>query len=547
MKQLIHIVLSHIGKKGIAKYLWLGTVSGFSGFFFINTVTRVISILVSGKYTAFSKEYAVLFAATILTTVWSRRVMTVFSMDITQRISWSLRKQLLSLALQADYRQLSARKARIQSAILNDVGTLTNASLSSIDFFIQLIVGIACLVYIGSISMVLLLVTILVAALGIGMYLMSNKQNIQYFTKARKVEDDFQQNLNALLDGFKEIFMEPAIGKRLYDHQISANADESYNYNMKALTGLTDNQISGQVLYNLLIVSSLLFFSIWLRIQPGEIVSFVFTLLYLLGSIGAIVAILPLLMRARVASNQLMELKQDLEKIYQGPAAKRLYGFRESFEQISCKDLVFSYESTEESFTVGPISFTLQRGDITFIYGGNGSGKSTFLHTLIGLWQPSSGHVSVKDLPLSDTAYQEYRSLFAVVFADFYLFRDVTHLNLEKWDTYLDLFEMQGKVKLEGHTLSTVDLSTGQRKRLALILALMKERPVLVLDEWAADQDPYFRKKFYTEILPYLKQEGITVIAITHDDRYYHVADALYKMEEGHLYAESIIYTNEKI
>jgi putative ATP-binding cassette transporter len=102
------------------------------------------------------------------------------------------------------------------------------------------------------------------------------------------------------------------------------------------------------------------------------------------------------------------------------------------------------------------------------------------------------------------------------------------------------MFELEGKVKIEGNTFSTTDLSTGQRKRLALIAALLEEKPVLVMDEWAADQDPYFRKKFYTEILPLLKQEDITIIAITHDDKYYNCADRLYKMDYGKLKEESI-------
>jgi putative ATP-binding cassette transporter len=107
-----------------------------------------------------------------------------------------------------------------------------------------------------------------------------------------------------------------------------------------------------------------------------------------------------------------------------------------------------------------------------------------------------------------------------------------------KWKEYVHLFELEGKVGLEGNRLSTTDLSAGQRKRLALIIALMENKPILVLDEWAQDQDPYFRKKFYTEIIPLLKQAGYSILAVTHDDKYYGCADRLYKMDEGRLVAE---------
>ena len=52
-------------------------------------------------------------------------------------------------------------------------------------------------------------------------------------------------------------------------------------------------------------------------------------------------------------------------------------------------------------------------------------------------------------------------------------------------------------------------------------------------DEWAADQDPEFRRYFYDVLLPGLKAEGRTLIVVTHDDRYFHVADQVVFMEEG--------------
>ncbi|MEO0778406.1 MAG: peptide ABC transporter, partial [Bacteroidota bacterium] len=127
----------------------------------------------------------------------------------------------------------------------------------------------------------------------------------------------------------------------------------------------------------------------------------------------------------------------------------------------------------------------------------------------------------------------------APVFSDFYLFDEfysVGEVNEAKLRDYLELFEIDEKVTIEGGKFSTTDLSTGQRKRLALIAVLLEDKPVLVLDEWAADQDPYFRKKFYTEILPRFKKEGWTIIAITHDDKYYDCCDRLLKMDYGRLY-----------
>ena len=161
----------------------------------------------------------------------------------------------------------------------------------------------------------------------------------------------------------------------------------------------------------------------------------------------------------------------------------------------------------------------------------------------LGLWLPSAGEIRLNGVRVNHDNYPAYRAAFAVVYSNFYLFDELLGLETfsrEKWDYYIRLFELEGKVTLEGNKFSTTELSTGQRKRLALIAALMEEKPVLVIDEWAADQDPYFRRKFYTEIIPLLKKEGIAIIAITHDDRYYNCADKLYRMDYGKLVRESV-------
>jgi putative ATP-binding cassette transporter len=92
---------------------------------------------------------------------------------------------------------------------------------------------------------------------------------------------------------------------------------------------------------------------------------------------------------------------------------------------------------------------------------------------------------------------------------------------------------MHHKVEHDGQRLSDVRFSQGQRKRLALLMAAVEQRDCLLLDEWAADQDPQFRQFFYHELLPALQSQGKTIIAITHDDHYFDRADRLLKMDAG--------------
>jgi putative pyoverdin transport system ATP-binding/permease protein len=543
VKQLLNILLPVTGKRGIAKYAFLGLLTGLCSFLFINSVTRVIGVIIAGNFTAVSNEYLLFFASIILLFIWSRRSLALFSIDVSQRITWSLRKQILSLVLKANYQQLSARKNEIHTAILSDVNSLTNASMGMIDFSISLIMAISCFIYLASISLVLFAITVVVAITGVTVYFMSAKANMKALEQARGMESRFVGNFNAILHGFKEIFIEPKKGKYIYDEKICATANDSYRHTITAVTGLVNNQITGQILFYLLITSTLLIFSVLLQIKASDVVSFVFTLLYLLGSIEAVMGFFPTLLRAGVASNSLMKLRTELLQAGFQNEISSNQKMKNAFRQIEVKDLEFYYGGQEASFGVGPISMEINKGEVVFIYGGNGSGKTTFVHAVLGLCTPSAGGILLNGVAVNKDNYADYRSLFSVVFSDFYLFDEILstkEVDMKKWNYYINLFELDGKVTMDGKNYSTTDLSTGQRKRLALITALLEEKPILVLDEWAADQDPYFRKKFYTEIIPSLKQEGITVLAITHDDRYYHCADKLCKMDEGKLVEENV-------
>lgn len=543
MRSILRMVMPLIGVAGLVKFMFLGIFSGLFSFLFITFLTKVVGLIISGSLTTVSKEYIIIFAFIILFFVWIRKMLSLGIVTLSQRIFWTLRKQILNSVLNANYEQLSKRKIKVHAAILSDVYVLTDASMNIISFFISLVMGVACLIYLASISFVLFLITVVVAFMGAAVYHFGSIKNNKELEVYRSLENKFLESLNAILDGFKEIYMEPKKGRAIYDNKINFIAKDSYKNNISAFTGFLRNQITGQVLFYLLIASVLLVFSIILKIKATDIVSFVFTLLYLLGAIETIMVLLPGLVRARIACNHLIDLKNELEEANFSNPIPDKYIQKDEFDQIIIKDLEYKYHGDDNIFAIGPIDFQIKKGDIVFIYGGNGSGKTTFVHSVLGLNIPASGEIHLNDQLINNENYPDYRTLFSVVFSDFYLFNELhgmPELDIEKWNYYLELFEIQGKVELENNCFSTTDLSTGQRKRLALIVALLEEKPILVMDEWAADQDPYFRKKFYTEILPALKKQDITIIAITHDDKYYNCADRLYKMEEGKLIEESV-------
>jgi putative ATP-binding cassette transporter len=526
----------------LIRFVFLSFLSGGTSFLFLTFVNRVIGQLMTQGYTAITQTYTLLFLLIVVLFIWTRRVLALAIIRFSQTLFWSLRKDIIFLVLKSNYQQLSHRKDLVHTALVRDINMLTNASLNIIQFSTSIIIVVACLGYMATVSGPLFLVSLLVILVGTGLYQFNARSNNEYFKKARALEDQFMFYFNAILGGFKEIYIDTKKGQRIYGGKIARIAGESVVYQEKAFVGLLNNQITGQTMFYLLIGAILLYCGAAWHIAPTKTVSFLFILLYVLSSVETIMVLLPNLLQAKISSDRIAKLQADLlseKPLGELVDMQQVLG---EFETIAVRDIRFQYaKATQGNFEIGPINLTIRRGDVVFIYGGNGSGKTTFVSMLLGLLLPTTGGVYYNNFLIDEQYSQSYSSLFGVVFSDFYLFDEfygIEQLDSEKLAYYLRLFEIDGKVQIENGRFSTTHLSTGQRKRLALITALLEGKPLLVLDEWAADQDPYFRKKFYTQIIPELKEAGFTIIAITHDDKYYNCASLLYKMEDGKLVRE---------
>ena len=261
------------------------------------------------------------------------------------------------------------------------------------------------------------------------------------------------------------------------------------------------------------------------------------TALFLASSVSSTIVNIPNLSIANVAARNLRELG---EKLSVETTERTIAGVTEYSEirTLALEDITYvhSNDGAKRPFTLGPISYEFEAGKIYFIRGNNGSGKTTLMRVMLGLYQAQSGRLLVNGEPIAEPTNSAYRDLFAVVFSDFFLFKKlygVAAINEAELDDLLVLFQMQNKVSVSDGIFSDLNFSTGQRKRLALLVALLENKKIIVLDEWAADQDPEFRQEFYQQIIPKLRELGKTVIAITHDDQYYELADQVIYMENG--------------
>lgn len=199
-------------------------------------------------------------------------------------------------------------------------------------------------------------------------------------------------------------------------------------------------------------------------------------------------------------------------------------------------EYVYPAQNGDVPFHIGPIDLTIEPGEVVFIVGGNGSGKSTLLKVLTGLYVPTGGSLRLNDCNVGPSSVAAYRELIAAIFADYHLFSKAYGMldaDPEVIRRLLHQLEIDRKTSFQNGEFFPRKLSTGQKKRIAMAIALFDDRPIFVLDEWAADQDPEFRKYFYTVLIPALKRKGKTVIAVSHDDRYFHVADRVVVLAYG--------------
>jgi putative ATP-binding cassette transporter len=261
----------------------------------------------------------------------------------------------------------------------------------------------------------------------------------------------------------------------------------------------------------------------------------------MMNPLGSLMNMFPSLGRASIAIQKVkqMGLSLELQPADVGKRTESMWG--EDWRQIELVDVTHTYrrEGGNGSFTIGPINMTLGRGEVVFITGGNGSGKTTLAKVLTGLYAPEGGAIFIDRKPITDDDRDEYRQLFSAVFSDNYVFDTLLGLDGagldEQANLYLNQFELDHKVQIKNGAFSTVDLSQGQRKRLALLTAYIEDRPIYVFDEWAAEQDPHFKGVFYKQILPELKLRGKAVIVITHDDRYFDAAERVIKLDYGRI------------
>jgi len=489
------------------------------------------------------------FVALCLFLPLTRFVSEVLLTRLAQGALYDLRMQLSRQIMAAPLRHFEdVGVHRLMTALTDDIPVITNTLVAVPLLCINVTVVIGGLVYLGWLSGVALGAVLCFMALGIFSYQLPINKATRTFRQAREDGDRLFGHFRDLTGGIKELKLHRRRREAFLTEVLHSTAASLRQKNIKGMTIYTAAASWGQSLVFLVVGIVLLALPMVYEMSGQVLMGYVITLLYLMTPLQLIMNTTPALSRASIALKKVEDLGLTLAAKGTEDAPQELPDTVSSWLSVELSGVAHTYrrENEKENFMLGPIDMTLLPGEIVFLVGGNGSGKTTLSKILTGLYVPEEGEIRLNGTPVTDENREYYRQHFSMVFSDFHLFESLLGLERPNIDEhakeYLTQLQLDHKVEVKDGVLSTTELSQGQRKRLALLTAYLEDRPIYIFDEWAADQDPLFKEVFYYRLLPELKGRGKTVIAISHDDRYYHVADRIIKLDYGKLaYDEGVM------
>lgn len=396
------------------------------------------------------------------------------------------------------------------------------------------------LVYLGWLSRMVLLTALGFIVLCVVIYRFPASKAANSLRLSRQATDGLYQHLRSLLGGAKELKLHQRRRKAFLSQVLESSASAIRTHNVTGMAASTAAtawaQTSGFVLIGALLLAIPL-----LKLDPQQRIGYTMALVFMMATLQGVLSkdSQRSYRSAAIALQNIEDLERNLTAVHAEPDSVLQKDSKYEFSRLELRDVTFAYRRTGEihDFIVGPVNLSLVPGEVVFLVGGNGSGKTTLAKLLTGLYVPASGQVRLDGELVTDENLEHYRQHFSTVFADFHLFDRLLGLESAQLDenakNYLAQLELDHVVEVKDGILSTTKLSQGQRKRLALLTAYMEDRPIYVFDEWAADQDPSFKRTFYYSFLPELKAKGKAVVVISHDDRFYDVADRVIRLDCG--------------
>ncbi|MGN7818476.1 cyclic peptide export ABC transporter [Chitinophaga sp. 22536] len=508
-----------------------------------------INATVTGKTLSFPDAYKLpLFVGIVLVALVCSRFFQVYMIRLTSNITFEFEKNILEKIRCSTLTEFDALgKENIYTAV-NDTRSLAHIPEIFMNAFNAMVVVLCCFGYMFWAAPLGGLVILMTMTVLLVVYLIRNKGIQKDLNRQRDLQNNYYRYLNDAIHGFRELKLNVLRSNNVYYNWIFPNREQNRQLTNKTSIKYLDNEISGTYSWYVIFGVIMFVLPLVMKTSTSTQAAFLVTIMYLIGPVAILVTIIPTYNSLKIAYERLIIFNHRLS-INEGEfTARDLQRASGGFSDLEFVDVKYQYVSSNNkttTFLMSPINMRIEQGEVIFVIGGNGSGKSTFGLLLTGLVRPRSGKILLNGNDLLSEDIGHYRSYFSAVFTDGHLFNenydkvDMTTTNTELYEL-ISLLKLSDKIELENDgDRFNHNLSKGQRKRLALIYALLESKPVIVLDEWAAEQDPNFRRYFYTELVPLLQKNGKTVIVITHDDEYYRYASRIIKFNFGEITYDS--------
>lgn len=478
-----------------------------------------------------TSEMAKMFLYACLSILLVKSISYIMSVYVARKATIQLRIDLYKKINQLPYIDLERiGHAKLINLLNDDVPKIANAAMHLPLIWISIVTIVGTLGYLLYLNEKVFIFVIFALVIAIFTYMLPIQIAARYFGRAREHQDRLQAGINGLVYGAKELKLNEDKSHRYIKEELEEVEQKEFGQSFTGQAFLTVAETYGETISFLVIGIAVFHLPYIYNITTLELFGIVMALLYLTAPVGVILKSMESIQKGKVALHKLAEFTNDLKKEELANAKS----VSDNWSTISLDGIGFVYGSGNNNFALRNISFVINRGEITFIVGGNGSGKSTLSKILSLHYSPVQGQIRIGESLIGKDNVASFRQIISAIYSDFYVFPKIYgEWELAQLNKYLADLELSGVVKIKDNRFSTTSLSDGQRRRLALLSLLLEDRPICLFDEWAADQDPRFKKIFYGQILPALKLQNKAVIVISHDDTYFEVSDQMVIMDAG--------------
>lgn len=534
---LLYAVLTfHFPKAQEKNYLaliLLSVMNGLAGSLIIFVINESFN-----RELQYSKELLVYFIFSLLFYIYTIKLVQGRMIILTNELAYEKRVSMIQKIINSNFEKIeNIGNSKIYSGLNNDTESLLKIPKLIVDFASNILVLIFCLACIMINNKGAFIASVCIICLNFVISFLTSRAATKFWEKNRTIKDIYFDQMADLIYGFKEL-LHNIDRKRDFWQDMKKTSRVAAEFSKQAGIKFLNFRLYNQLMYNIIFGVVVFIFPIFLvGISINDLRQTLFLVFYLIGPFASIMNAIQGMTECRVNLKRINQLMDELNDTEYGQSQIRIPEGLEKI-RITCKNVIYEYSNTNHmaaEFVLGPINMEIETGEITYITGGNGSGKSTLGKLLTGLYEVQKGQMLLNDKPC---AVEDLNMCFTAVYSDYHLFKKLYGVNLSQkqheLEKLMELMNLNDKIIFsKTGEFDSAKLSTGQKKRLAFILSCLDDKPFMLFDEWAAEQDPTFKQYFYETLLPALKKKGKGIIVITHDDRYFYLADKIIRLERG--------------